>query len=751
MSVRQNFMLCVALVLTSPQTERIFAAEPAKPAIPVLRTTLPQDHEYQKQLYTFMATLTEQDFEHGVSGPIADAGAPADLEDQYRNFIFTQMGPPLVGSKRGPPSINAPSKLFTLAAIETDAGVLRPPVYPESLIALVEWDYEGNVYRNNRGLKLRAFVVAALNIMMLDDYLDHNPENCRADFMGHQLVIVGAPYPSIKELLPAEVNEAYKTGVKKLARRIIGWGPKGDEIHQDLIAPVGLLYASQVCDDPELTKEVDDYARLIYTDPRFFHPAGYFLERGGIDVGFEGSCNFFASWGALAGKWPFAKDAIDRAYRLRAHLILPEPDGKWTGPTHFNTRLSSPATIDQWEWGLMRDYCASLVTDEAVHLVPLPDAEVLAKAALTRAGEFNRQIHENPVKSGNGSNETPYIYFQNEELGSHPWGWRLWVNYNFPASVNYGHEFYPRGAYAHRKKLEQENSPFLKSPYLREGTFVRDFDKAFTVAKMNNYAAIVHTGTVGNHDVHDSQGLFKGPLGLGGGQLSAFWTPATSSVILGRRAGMSKGKTFDNIEEWRLWPIHAVSGCAADDRPFTSARIIEPAVTSDVTPTGAVVTAKGSIPTDQLGNRQVLAGRIDYSRTFTLDAEGVHVTTQLSGDGRDQITELYETIPVFLRDTKIQPEAVPTAIEFQTAAGWSTATDTWQEQVTAVKLTRFDGAVQITFDTPRRVKLSPADWGDTWFTLATCRNVMIDLLENGDHPKAVQETSVGYRLQGVGK
>ena len=730
-----------------------FAADAAKtvPAAPPLRTTLPQDHEYQKQLRGFMATLKPQDFDHGVTEPIGKFPGSAGHEDMFRNFIFTQMGPPLVGSKRGPPSINAPSKLFLLPEIETPAGVLWPPVYPESLISLVEWDYPGNVYHKNRGLKLRAFVVAAINLMMLDDYLDRTPASCRADFMAHQLIASGAPYLSFKDLLTAEARAAYETGLKKLARRIIGWGPKEEEIHYDLIAAAGLWFASQACQDAAFTKEAEDHARVLLTDPRYFHPAGYFLERGGFDAGFAGTCNWFVSGAALASNWPFARAAIDKAYRLRAHLILPEPNEKWTGPTHFNTRLSSPATIDQWEWGKCRDWCASLISDEAVHLVKLPELQVLEQAAFTRAGEFNRQIAENPVRLGNGSNETPYIYFKNEEIGSNPWSWRLWRNYNFPVSLNFGHDYYPVGAYAHRKELEERKSPLLKSPFLRDGTFVRDFGKAFTVAKMASYAAIVHTGPVGDHARHDTAGQFKGPLGLGGGQLSAFWTPATSSVILGRRAGMTKDKTFDNVEEWRQWPIHAVSGYTTAGRPFTSARIVQPAVTSEVTPDGATVTAAGVIPTDQLGQTKVLTGQLEYLRTFKLEPDRVRITTQIQGDGRDQITELYETLPVFLRDAGLQPEATPTVIEFQLNGAWAPATDKWLEQVTAVKLTRFDGAVQITFDAPRRVKLSPADWTDTWFTKAMCRNVMIDLLEAKDQVQAVQKAAVGYRLHAIQK
>ncbi len=739
--------LAVAVALLIFGSQRTLAADAPAANVPPLRTTLPEAHEYQQQLRKFMATLKAQDFEHGVTGPLIPQPGIKDPEVRYRDFIFTLMGQPLVGSKRGAPAVNAPPRLFTLEGIETPAGVMRTPIYPEAVISLTEWNYPGNVYRGNRGLRLRAFVAASVNMMMLDDFLDRTPTACRSDSIAYQLIHIGAPYSGFKELIPADVQAAYETGLKKLARRIIGWGPKGEEAHLDLVAPVGLWYASQACHDAALTRDVEAYARVLFTDPRYFHPAGYFVGRGGFDAGFAGSCNFFTAWAALGAEWPFAREALERTYRLRAHLILPEPDGKWTGPTHFNTRLSSPASIDQWEWGKMRDVCASLVTDEAAHLVTLPEADVLAKAGAMRAAAFNGQIAENPVKTGNGSSATPYAYFKNDEISSIPWAWRLWASYNFPATLNFGHDLYPAGAFAHRRKLEQEHSPLLKSPFLRDGTFVRDFEKVFTVAKMPGYAAIVHTGPVGDQSADDGFVQYKGPLGLGGGQLSAFWTPATGSVILGRRGGMTRDKTFDDPAQWRLWPIHAVSGCAADGRPFTSARIIRPAVTSEISATGATVTASGIIPAEQLGQTKLLEGRIDFTRTFKLEPDGVTVATRIKGDGHDKLAELYETLPVFLRDPSIQPSATPAVIEIEAGAGSTPATDQWHERVTAVKLSRFDGAVRIIFDKPRRVKLSPADWTDPWFTKATCRNILIDLLDNKDQPGSVKEASVSYRLQ----
>jgi hypothetical protein len=121
------------------------------------------------------------------------------------------------------------------------------------------------------------------------------------------------------------------------------------------------------------------------------------------------------------------------------------------------------------------------------------------------------------------------------------------------------------------------------------------------------------------------------------------------------------------------------------------------------------------------------------------------VETTVSGDGKEAIAELYEVLPVYLRDTEKQAKAQPTVIEFQSGGVWKPATAEYAEGVTAVKLTRFNGAVRVAFDQPRRVKLSPADWQDGYLSRAACRNILVDLLGGGK--KVAEPVSVSYRVE----
>ncbi|MSQ96767.1 MAG: hypothetical protein EXR98_19735 [Gemmataceae bacterium] len=709
---------------------------------PGVRSALPDEHPYQKTLRKFLGTLTEKDFTHGITGGLKAVPAGDDPEYLYRTHLLTLMPQPLVGSKRGAPAVNAPSSLFVLANIEKAEGVMIPPVWPEPLVTFTNWQYAGNVYQGNRALKLRAFVTSTIHLTMMDDQLDHHPERggARADWFGNQLIIMAHPYPGFKDVLPAEVQKAYETGLRRMGQRALDWGPVGEEPNLDMVPVVGLWHVSKAIDDPAFSKDAEAYARRICTDPRHFHAAGFWFDNRGIDMGYQGTTNFFAVWAALASDWPFAKEAVAKSYRLRAHLCLPEPGGTWfVGPSHFNSRTSSDAWGDQWEWGGARDQIASLVTDEAIYLARLPALGELKDAPAKRAFAFNGQIAENPVSGKRG-------FLKNEELRSNPWKWRLWQSFNFPATVNAGYESYPKGSYARHEKLLQENSPWLKSPFQRDESFVRDFAKVFTVAKFPKQAVIVHSGPVGIPGQEDGTFKFAGPLGFGGGQLSAYWTPATGSVILGRRAGNTWDKTFDKIEDWRTWPIHAVSGCNLDGKVFTSARIREPDVVSDLKSDQGTVQVSGMIPIEQLGQGKVLQGRIGYQRTFQIDAGKVRVETRIKAGGQDKLAECYETIPIYLHDAQRQAKSVPTAIAFQVDGQWLPATSEYRDKVAGVKLTRFEGEVRIMFDQLQRVKLSPADWTDSFLSRARCRNLMIDLLEGAAPAVLKGEKVVRYQI-----
>ena len=201
--------------------------------------------------------------------------------------------------------------------------------------------------------------------------------------------------------------------------------------------PVALWYAANATGDAALMEEAQAYAKKLCTDPRVFHPAGYWVERGGLDVGFGGMANFWSVWLALASDWPFVKETVGKAYRLKSHLALPDPDGKLAGPTAFNNRLGSPSSEDQWDWDNAREHAAAMVTDEAVIWAKLPTAEALAAGVKTRTNVFNDHLFglkNAPYRLPDGKRSGRYL--ENSELRGVPWRWSIFPNgFNYPVEV----------------------------------------------------------------------------------------------------------------------------------------------------------------------------------------------------------------------------------------------------------------------------------------------------------------------------
>ncbi len=780
----RHFM--VAMISALLWTGVVCGAELASPEPIPGRVMLPQDHQYQRVLRAYMATLTEDNFAHGVTAKsFKTVDWEADLEARFQQYIYARTRQPKVGFKRGIPAVNAPAWLFLLSTIEgpetrpisqeesiagfearkesatlrdgpisVPTGIVIPPVWPDALIQFTQWDYPGNHFYDNKALKMRAFVTAVVRMIMLDEYLATGQQN-RSDWNAYKFVTFAFTFQGVRDLLPEPVQAAYREGLNRFAQRLLDWGVHGEDISFDITMPLAMWYATQTCSNPEIIARAAAFAETIFTDPAYLHPAGYWVERGGVDIGFAGMANNFAIWTALASRWPFAEEAIARIYRLRAHLTLPEPDGSLFGPSHFNNRLGTPSHADQWDWEGMRDLGAFMVTDEAASAIARPSDEDLENAPARSVSRHNSQIYGslrnpyNPYRSSAGN----YGYILDENLRGNTWSWRIWDTFNYPLTVNYAAAYYRPDAYARLTRLEAGNPAAFESPYVRGETFLRNFGDAFFAVRQESFGAILHTGPVGSQDPDDGFIQFAGPMGFGGGQLSAFWTPATGSAILGLRMGMNPDNSFDTLTMWRQWPIHAVSGITAEGNVFSSSRILKPAVSSELTDRTGTVTVQGDIPGhpfSEAGQGQALVGRMQYQREFTLNTDSIGVRTTVNGDGQDVLAEMFETIPVLIqRSARVADESETTVIEFQTGGEWTAAGPEALNDVTAIRLTRFKGAQVIAFDKPQRVKLSPEAWISTWLPRGVvCRSILIDLLGRGEAPASLEgQRSVEYTIR----
>ena len=303
------------------------ATPPPKPVIiwaPPAITKLPQDYDYQKTLRAYIGSLTEAEVAAGTEYPkVMPPGD--DLEEMYRNYMLIFDTVPMVGRKRALSSITAPGKLFLLPAIETPEGVCRPHAWPEPLAWLTEWDYPGNPYRGSATMKRRAFVTAAVLLMLLDYTQEHDPEfgGCRVDGVALHLIQFGYTFQKVRSAVPQVAQQAFLAGLKRIVDRAFAWGPEGDTVGMDVAAAVGLHLCAEAINDPEIRLRSEAYTKRMVSDPEFFHPAGYWVTYGGYDGAYNGTARYYAVWLALLTGNKDVEAALAKAYRLRGHLALP--------------------------------------------------------------------------------------------------------------------------------------------------------------------------------------------------------------------------------------------------------------------------------------------------------------------------------------------------------------------------------------------------------------------------------------------
>jgi len=719
--------------------------------------TLPQEHPYQVVLRDYLATLTEDDFAIGVEPIAFDPDWVADEEDLHRLWLalgFHHQNHRLAS----PEGLLISADQFTLDHIEGGEHIRMRAghrgsmgdrsfyVWPSDTIWWTTWDYPGNPYFEHPSVRNRAFVLAAVDMIMLDHYgHEHSPSGYlrRADFLGGNLIWLTYTYLHARAHLPPEVREAYETGLMKFLDRLEAFGPRGAVDNMDMKTLVSMAYMSRIFEDPATQERIRG---IVQRTLDLIHSAGMCRDAGGLDASYSGIALVHIIWAAQVSHWPELIEAVDRMHLLKAHLTLPEPDGEtYFGPSHFNTRTGFSAPNDQWSQPY-RDAAAAMLSENALFLMAGGRGGRSPRDGFPPVEEMKTSIER--------SLERLERAFQPSENRFERWNAAWWSG-----RINYAHDHYRDGFHQELIRLHEQEDPRLQSPYLRESAeFIEIFPQSdwsltreedadtFLTARLGDYAAIVYTGPLGG----------TGYMNFAGGGLSAFWTPDAGAVILGRTGHpVQPDRTQQTWEHWRLWPTHALSGETADGQPFSSARLRRRVseVTYRVDSESAWVTIAGPLGSRhddaRTAPRDALTGEVSYRRDIGIDRGGVTVETRLYADGGDQVRELYEILPLFLEDTFRQRNIeVFHAVEVFDGESWEPATTEARDHIQAVRVRRFEGGALIEFDRPQRVSLSPEIWSDTYQSRVTARNLLIHLLEHGAEASSpLPEVSVRYRIR----
>lgn len=709
---------------------------------------LPQDVPWKQTLHQWLSAQKAADVviaEHEFRFPEDYDGKSHDRI--YRDWIV--LGHP--GREPVTAGFRADPEWFTLARIEGD--VVRCFPEPAALAWWIQFDFPGNPYFDSQPGRRRALVIAIVDMLMLET--SHaDPRNIKPDFMGANLGTWAYTYQVCQQELPAEAKDAYKHGMLHYLTLMERIAPRDGNTNMDMREIVTLAELDHVfAGDAKLHRRLVNLARRILfgtpergpatSDPRrgTFHPAGYIGEADGPETSYNGISLYHLTEAAMVSRgnkdWDeFLPEVIRRMVRFKAYNTFPEPDGGYEGPSSWSTRTNAPYVYDQRDrpW---RPFAEAMLTDEALYRLRIDPHGGIAQTAFGFAppevmladirqtiGRFNRN-RRRPEKWK--ADEGP-----------------IWAESHWPADLPYTWDHYVPGSYERFRKLLAQESQMLRAPFARSADVNLAFDEEFWMAKQGDWGFQVEAVP------HMSRSYDKGGSGaLAGGSLATFWTKPTGVVILGRLPDKWNYVTWDKIA---AWPTHHLWGRTADGLAFSSARQWHPRVRFEGGQNPRKVNVFGSLGPSRTTEREDIldAGHVFYRKEFTLHKNGLHVQSELLSQGKDQITELWETLPVFLNQTRRSRNADPsgdTTIEFRIDEQWQPAATTLTSGVEAIRLKRHNGAVIIDFDVPCRIALSEV-LTTRYQKKDRLRTINIDLTSGDGKPQDMpRKATVGYLIR----
>jgi hypothetical protein len=695
---------------------------------------LPGDHAWQVVLREHLTTLSADDFviaSHEFTLP--EDYAKVDDERLYRDWIVLGH----LGREPGRLPLHAEPAEFTLDRIEGDA--IASHLGPAGVAWWAAFDYPGNPYASSDAVLQRAVSMTIVDMLMLEG--SHaNPRNIKADFMGANLGTWAYTYGHAARLLPEPVRSAYREGMLHYLAMMERIAPRDQNTNMDTRIVATLAELDEVFgDDPTMhARLVGEARRILFgdvrrdpstSDPRrgMFHPAGYIGEADGPETSYNGISLFHLAEAAMITHgdpdWDaFLPEVVERMVRFKALNHFPEPDGTHEGPSSWAKRTNDPYPNDQRDrpW---RRYAEAMLTDEALFRLRIgAEQDARRRDGLPSRDQMLADARTAVLRLNRAPKAT-----RKQQMATKP---PVWVEDHWPADLPYTWDHYVDGAYARFQRAAERNSELLAAPYERPGDFTVNLDGEFWAVKRGDWGfqveAVPHMGR--DYDV-DGSGA------LAGGSLAAFWTRSAGVPLLGRLPDKWNYVTWDKIDQW---PTHHLWGRTAAGPAFSSARQREPWVRFDTDADPPRVHVFGELGSGRTveSPRIISTGYVYYRRTFTLQGDGLHVLSELLSNEDDEVTAVWETLPVFAEND--------TTVEFRIDGSWRPAPEGSAADVSAVRLARFDGAVLIDFDAPQRVRLGGV------FTTAyqkqdRMRTLNVDLLHSGGKPATMpRRTAVGY-------
>jgi hypothetical protein len=674
---------------------------------------------------------------------------------------------------------------------------------------------QGNPYYQNPAMGRRAMVVAMVDLMMHHNALPGG--SGWYDMVGKAFLGMAEAYRWAGDVLPASAQDAFEKGMERIINHQIAQGPRGINTNMDMFALKGAAELYMATDNAALKAKCVEMVKAAlfgYTDGALdtkhkvfaahdndggvFDPSGFIMEGDQAEV-FYGGESIYQLMGALQAvtdrdtgtvpaDWTFLEEVVRRLQEWRTYqqfhdprrnaagtdnsLPLPTAGAGMSGRTSHGVPFAQANEI--WMTFSMAD---AFVND--AYLAGGPQGSKLKSVA-----DMETEIAD-ALSAKNNEFSTVFG-------GDDPRQWSGWSPWTKKTPY-----LPPKGWYSRLKSMETTNDPNFESwPALRSGeTWNKTFggngaETTFGKPIGDEYWSYKGTDTNGNAfgffvEAQAYQGSYGGWYG---GKIETFWTESTGVLLLTRKgkSGCDRSSVDDytGLEDSKCWfnldekAGHHVWGRDENGNGFSTLRLIgrdiNRTTTFDTggTPPTVSVNNVFNDPNLQGGGGQEtgseIEGVFEVENTFELQGDGLKVTHALTSDQTDQVTELWASLPVYLRHNNPhspggdkQSGMADTSIEYWDGAAWvSMPEDTDSDGVpeivntTALRLGRDygDGTGPrygyVSFPSSQDLRLSKHVYYDPYQSSTSARTVHIDLHGNPGTAQALPASqSVSYTIQ----
>lgn len=740
---------------------------------------LPQRFAYQIALYDWLETITESDVTL-PAGTISFNGSGLTPNELAKSYVLTealsasrvlrQDASNLVLDDGAGGGIEGSGEVRLM---HTPGGGGEAKAWENEVAYWYQLDAPGltNPLHGHPNVARRALVMAAVDMMMYHEAVLDGGGLARNDQYGKAFASWAYVYYHCKEVLSASVQDAFEDGLTHFLDYMVQKGAWDVNTNMDMFSVYAAAYVYAAVDDAGIKDKAIQAAKKVLLghpnatvggplhDPveGTYYPAGYIGENNTPETFYnsESYTQLLGAYSVVPGnsEWAFLEDILRAMSTFRIAQQFPEPSGDYFGPAAYAGRTSAPMIGGQNDH-IWRDVTAAYYFEEA-------------RPLLRKAGSGGSYLLERATSAWEISQNVDGVDLSVVSGITPPrWnGWESWIK-----SVPF---LPPDGWYDTLNELHTSGDPSV----------LRPFDKAASYNKLHGGSP---TGpefwTYKSTDVAGREwGFFVealdwvGPYGSWhGGSLQTFWTRDTGILVL---AMHQKGGT-PNWGAAETWAMHHVWGRDESGREFSSARVqghvdypIDGRVaTHDANTNPPFVQVKSNLndPTAFRRGEQaddVLTGTVEVANRFEALENGVRVIHTIDTDETDEATELWASIPIFLRNPhwSATQENIPEAtIEFWDGSAWQTMPedengDGLPEMVSTsvLRIGRDFGAGPkygyIHLDNEHSLRLSEEVWQRTyqiWDGGEKIRTLHIDL--HGD-PGTVKtlpaSTSVSYTIQ----